>query len=232
LLEEIVLYQGQVLDGRRRQAACIRAGVKPLYRDFGSRASDGFGPLDWAFTVNFQRRDLSKGERALCAARYANMKRGYNQNSSVNGKPPVSQREAAEKFGADRGTVERAARVLKGVPELEQAVLAETVSVSDAAAIAGEDPKLQREALEAVQAGEAKTLKEAVRTVKGRPPTDRAALCRALEEMIEQLAGVDLVCVRSARGHAREARDARDQARDSLKAAQASLGRLCKVLGS
>ena len=90
LLEEIVLYEGKVLDGRRRQAACIRAGVKPLYRDFGSRASDGYNPLEWAFATNFQRRDLSKAERALAAARYANMKRGHIRRHSFSASLSVS----------------------------------------------------------------------------------------------------------------------------------------------
>ena len=39
--EEIVLHEKKVLDGRRRQAACIRAGTTPLYRKWGSRTTDG-----------------------------------------------------------------------------------------------------------------------------------------------------------------------------------------------
>jgi ParB-like chromosome segregation protein Spo0J len=230
LLEEIVLYQGQVLDGKRRQAAAIRAGVKPLYREFGSHASDGFNPADWAFTVNFHRRHLSKAERALAAAKYANMKRGHNQHSTMNGTKPVSQREAAEKFGVNDQTVGRAAKVLKGVPELEKAVLTETVSVSDAAAIAGEDPKLQRQALQAVEEGKSGTLKEAVQKAKGPPPIDPAGLCRTIDDLIEQLEGAD-VRVRG-RGKVRDAREALDLACESLKSARSFLRRLCGVLGA
>ena len=31
LLEEITVWRGQIIDGRHRYAACIRAGVKPRF---------------------------------------------------------------------------------------------------------------------------------------------------------------------------------------------------------
>jgi hypothetical protein len=234
LLEYIVLYDGKVLDGRRRQAACIRAGVKPLYRDFGSRASDGFSPLEWAFATNFHRRDLSKAERALAAAKYANMKCGENQHTNTNGTKPISRREAGARFDVDPRTIDRAKKVLKGVPELEQAVLTETVSMSDAAAIAGADPKLQRQALADVAGGKAGTLKEAVAGARPPPVPDPFELCRAIDELISQVEAVP-VRVRGkahdAQG-AREAREARELACESLKSARAFLSRLCRVVAA
>ena len=105
LKEEIVLYCGQVLDGRRRQIACLRAKVKPLYRDFGSKATDGFDPVNFAFHVNYHRRDdLTKAEKALAAAKFGNMKAVVitsTPKAAIRSGPPPrsSKKEASAKFG-------------------------------------------------------------------------------------------------------------------------------------
>jgi ParB-like chromosome segregation protein Spo0J len=188
-LEEIVLYQGMVLDGRRRQKAALQAKVKPIYRDFGTRHSDGFSALEFCLAVNLHRRDLSKNERAIAAAKYATMKRGFNQHTTDDdGRPPVSQRKAAERFGTTETQAQRAKKVLsKGTPELQEAMQAEKVSVSDAAKVAGEKPALQRKAVEAVQSGKARTLTEAVQASKGAPAVDAADICKQLDKLSEEL---------------------------------------------
>jgi len=108
--DEIVLFEKQVLEGRRRQAACIRAGVKPRYREFGSKKSDGVDALAFSFAVNFNRRTMSPGELVRSACAYATLRKGYNPNPTKVGldkKPQVSQGEAAEKFGVNKKQMER-----------------------------------------------------------------------------------------------------------------------------
>lgn len=231
LLEEIVLYCGQVLDGRLRQKACEKAGVKPLYRDFGDHAGDGPDALGWMIAKNLHRRHLSKAERALAAAKIANMRRGHNQHTTLNGQKPVSRREAAAKFEVNDHTLDRAARVLhSGVPELEQAVLAEIVSVSDAAAIAGEDPDVQRQALAAVEAGEAGTLRAAVATFTDAAPASTprevvAGVGSDLDRCIKALNGLPMLA---------RSRDAEVQrlAIDAVKSARSLIRRLAHTLNA
>ena len=71
LREPIVLLDGKILDGRRRELGCLRAGVDPKYRKFGSRKEDGNDPLEFVIDLNLHRRHLGEGDRALAAARYA-----------------------------------------------------------------------------------------------------------------------------------------------------------------
>lgn len=211
--DEIVLHERKVIEGRRRQAACIRAGVQPRFREFGSRPGDGADPLEYAFHVNYHRRDdMTEAEKVLAAVGYANLKRGDNQHTKeeVGTRVPSSQKEAAQKFGVNVKQLKRAKAVLeKGTPELQEAMRAEKVSVTDAAAIAGEAPEVQREAVAKVLAGEKGTLKEAM--AAGRPDhaKDLREIARDLDGLAERLArvetpnvkGRDLACagIRSAR---------------------------------
>lgn len=61
LLQPIVLdSRGRVLDGRNRLAACDLAGVVPNFETY-----DGDDPEGFALAVNTQRRNLTKGQRAM-----------------------------------------------------------------------------------------------------------------------------------------------------------------------
>ena len=55
---------GSILDGRNRYAACRLAGVEPEFTTY-----DGDDPEGYALAVNAQRRDLTKSQRAMVAAR-------------------------------------------------------------------------------------------------------------------------------------------------------------------
>lgn len=65
-LEAIVLYEGQVLDGRNRLAACELAGVEPRTITMGFR-SDEIGPAEWVISKNLHRRHLTKSQSATVA---------------------------------------------------------------------------------------------------------------------------------------------------------------------
>lgn len=223
-LEDIVLFENQVLDGRRRQSAAIRAGMVPRYREWGSRRGDGDSALEFAFNSNYHRRSLSEAERVLCAVGYATLKRGDNQhrvsgNSSDRTNVPCSQREAAKKFDVDPKKVQRAKAVTeRGAPELVAAMKAETVTISDAASIVNESAEIQAQAVGLVAAGEQNTLKAAVASIRGNPPDPSAELARIGRAVTAAADALALVQVGN--------ETARDQAVQSLRLVAACVGRL------
>lgn len=184
LREPCVLLNAQMLDGRRRERACLRAGVKPKYRKFGSRPSDGKDALEFVIDMNLHRRHLGPGERALAAAKYATAKAGRpksakNIEETASGKPPqfeevlpeATNREAAEQFEVTEAQVQRGKVVEgQGTPALQAAVLDGTLSVSDAARVATEPPKVQDAAVQAVRDGEARTATAAIREQEDEKP--------------------------------------------------------------
>lgn len=72
LLEPIVLHpDGSILDGRNRYRACEAAGVEPHFRTFS-----GNDPHAFVISANIKRRHLNETQRAMIAAKLANMPRG------------------------------------------------------------------------------------------------------------------------------------------------------------
>src|SRR5215471_13189311 len=57
LIDPIVLFEGMILDGRNRAAACERAGVAPRYVQFGGDREDA---LTLVVSHNLKRRHLTK----------------------------------------------------------------------------------------------------------------------------------------------------------------------------
>jgi ParB-like chromosome segregation protein Spo0J len=54
LIEDIVLYDGMILDGRNRYRACCAAGIEPTYRPF-----TGDDPAAFVISANIRRRHLT-----------------------------------------------------------------------------------------------------------------------------------------------------------------------------
>ncbi len=122
LLEPIVLHpDGSILDGRNRYHACIEAGVEPRFRTFGDRASDGDDPRAFVISLNIMRRHLSESQRAMIAARLANLDEGRpSKTTAIAG---VSQGEAAELCNVSVDSIGRAKKVLNSaIPEIVAAM--------------------------------------------------------------------------------------------------------------
>jgi hypothetical protein len=62
--QPVVLYQGQVLDGRNRLRACELAGVTPEVREW-----TGTDPIRWVLSLNFHRRHLTEDQKSVVGAR-------------------------------------------------------------------------------------------------------------------------------------------------------------------
>src|SRR5437899_10114338 len=56
LREDIVLYEGMILDGRNRYRACLAAGVPPVYLDCDNWFTD---PAAYVISANLHRRHLT-----------------------------------------------------------------------------------------------------------------------------------------------------------------------------
>lgn len=125
LLDEIVLHDGKILDGRCRYLACERASVTPRFRQY-----DGNDPLGFVISRNVHRRHLSKNQRVLAAARAATLPVGSNQ--STPGGLPIGR--AAKIFEVSERNIARAkAILLQGTTQLVEAVETGKVALSRAA---------------------------------------------------------------------------------------------------
>lgn len=117
----ITTYQGKVLDGRNRYLASQKAGVKPFYQEF-----EGEDVLGFVIRHNLKRRHLNESQRAVVAAKLANMEIGdtyYNLKNidsanlqSREGK--VSQSQSAKMLNVSTRTVATIKAVEKEAPEL------------------------------------------------------------------------------------------------------------------
>lgn len=115
LLEEIVIFEGQVLDGRNRYAACIQAGIKPKFRYFGSKESDGASPAAFVFAKNVTRRHMTTEQKA--AAIVAMMPDFEAEAAAGNGTVTQKVAAAAESMKISPRTAQAALAVSREAPE-------------------------------------------------------------------------------------------------------------------
>ena len=151
LREEIVLYEDKILDGRNRYRACIEAGIELRFRTFGDRASDGDDPRAFVISLNIMRRHLSESQRAMIAARLANLDEGRpSKTTAIAG---VSQGEAAELCNVSVDSIGRAKKVLNSaIPEIVAAVDSGQVTVNTAASLAQQPVPIQTSVIERLTA--------------------------------------------------------------------------------
>ncbi len=160
--EDIILYEGQVLDGRRRQACVIELDKEPRYRNFRGNEAEA---LAYAISANLKRRHLGETERAMVAAKIAKLpvgrptvlepkssgkngkveakseeipeKTGGQEISGIplissNGDQPLSQKQVAELMGVSLDSLKRCKAVLEHAPDLQPAVIAGEMSIGAA----------------------------------------------------------------------------------------------------
>ena len=135
LMQPIILWNdgGPVVDGRNRLAACKRAMVEPAFDIW--EFEDDASVERFVVSQNLLRRHLTTSQKAMVAARLANMRQGARNDLSPNGEK-LSQATAAEMLVVGKRSVERAQKVIsRGVPKLVQAVDDGQVSVSVGAAV-------------------------------------------------------------------------------------------------
>lgn len=145
LREAIWILDGQILDGRNRFKACQEVGVAPILKEY-----EGDDPAAFVVSLNLKRRHLSESQRAMVAAKLANLENGVRADRSsanLQSLPPVTQSEAASLLNVSPRSVATAKKVEEQAePELVEAVANGQVSVS-AAAMATALPREEQQAI-------------------------------------------------------------------------------------
>lgn len=147
LREPIWLHRdGRIIDGRNRYRACLKASVAPEFRTY---QDDDEGLVAFAVSLNLKRRHLKEGQRAMVAARIANLKRGRpTETPEIVEISTISQSQAADLLNVSRESVIKAKRVHEqAVPELAAKVESGEVAVSTAAILAEASEEEQREVI-------------------------------------------------------------------------------------
>jgi ParB-like chromosome segregation protein Spo0J len=82
--ETIWTYKGQILDGRNRYRACTELGIRPLTTEYpGDEAS----LTAFVISLNLHRRHLNESQRALVAAKLANLRPGGDRIEGHDRRP-------------------------------------------------------------------------------------------------------------------------------------------------
>ena len=187
----ITRWRGEIIDGVHRLLACLEAGVEPVFEDLDDDA-DPEGHIE---SKNDKRRHLTFGERAEAAAkRSTRSKRGRprlpdaEKSANLRNKSTsLTQEEAAKSVKISARSVSHGVRVFSSdssaIPELQQAVREDTISVSDASRVVHETPEVQRKAVQLVASGESRTAVDGVRQARresGPPLLERRRRCFSL----------------------------------------------------
>ena len=139
--EEIILYRGQILDGRNRYRACLLKGIEPKFRE--ERPAD---PYAFVASANLHRRHLDLGQRAMIAAKIANLQHGGDRSKPSN--DGLSAEKAASLLNVSPASAERAKQVKDhGVDMLVAAVETGNVAVSAAAKFVHDHPPSEQNKL-------------------------------------------------------------------------------------
>ena len=168
LLDPITLWRGQIVDGRHRFLACIKAGAPPRFEHL----PDDADPLEHVLNKNQDRRDTSISQKAVSAYKVTSRSGPGRPRKDDQDNPerPYTQQEAAKRFGVSRSQVNAAGRVMspdsQAHPALRRAVEQGRVTIYDGGKVVDEPPGIQREALARVVRGRARTIAGAAREVK------------------------------------------------------------------
>jgi ParB-like chromosome segregation protein Spo0J len=148
-LVPVWLYEGKILDGRNRWAACKIAGVEPKTKEY-----TGDEPTAFAVSLNDRRRHMNKGSLAAVAAELepffaADAKRRQIEHGGtapgkaktlveklpqvMQAKPtPKAREEAAKSVGVNDRYVQDAKKVKTEAPEVFERLKAGKITMQDA----------------------------------------------------------------------------------------------------
>lgn len=153
LIEPVVLYHGQILDGRNRLAACELASVEPRFIEVEGDLSS---PVIYVVSKNVHRRHLTTNQRAVIATEMVPMLQEEAKKRQVSGLKnqehsslaPIGANErtwssgiAAKAMQVGRRTVERVIKVKKNSPELYEQIKRDEITPTAAARQLPREPK-------------------------------------------------------------------------------------------
>ena len=177
LLNPVVLFEGKVLDGRSRLAACKIAGVKPRFIEWDGQGS----ATEWVLSQNLFRRHLTSSQRAVVAfqmlpllEKEAKERQRLSRGRGMTGKkrPTFSSNGKASQVAARiTKTNENYVKAIKAIsadaPDLMEAIRSGKLRVPDAAALARlPKPKRTKVLQKLENAGPNKKVKQLIREVE------------------------------------------------------------------
>ena len=142
--QPILLFDGQILDGRHRHDACLLLKIEPKFETFS-------GTFDQAeslvLSLNLARRHLDTSQRSSIAAKLATLDRGRPKNVTIV-TPALTATQAAEKLNVSRMQVQRAKYVNEhAAPEVIAEVDAGRMSINKAKKLIAAQSDKGRQAL-------------------------------------------------------------------------------------
>lgn len=142
-LVPVWLYEGKILDGRNRWAACKIAGVDPKTKEY-----TGYEPTAFAVSLNDRRRHMGKSALAAVAAELEpffaeDAKRRYQQTvgrpkksvekvPQISTQKPKAREEAAKSVGVNDRYVSDAKKVKAEAPDVFERLKAGKITLQDA----------------------------------------------------------------------------------------------------
>lgn len=173
----IELFNGLILDGRRRYLACGRAGIAPRFIEV-----DVADPVRYVLSLNLHRRHLTPSQAAMVGARAreiydrqakerqketairSNKSRAGKEIPEVVNLPPLdsgkARDHAAKAVGVSGKSIDYGTKVLKtAIPEVVKAVDEGRMAVSTAAILASEPEDVQRHEVQFNAIGRARNRK-------------------------------------------------------------------------
>lgn len=144
-LVPIVVWQGKVIDGRKRLAVCLALGIEPSTVTI----PDGAAATDYAAALNLLRTHYTEGQRSMYGTKLATLRQGESvANASIKAfdktpvkspaqAAPITQTAAAKLVGVARASLQDAKRVRRdAIPAVAEAVERGAISLYAAKKIA------------------------------------------------------------------------------------------------
>ncbi|MEV0188466.1 ParB/RepB/Spo0J family partition protein [Kitasatospora purpeofusca] len=113
---------GRLLDGRNRLKACEIAGVDPQFATY-----DGPDPDAYTLAVNIRRRNLTKGQIAMIAAKASSLAEPAGGSRGEH-----SARSLSERAGVSLGRIGQALTVVRHAPDLVDQVISGALGMDEA----------------------------------------------------------------------------------------------------
>ena len=186
LLNPIMVQKGVLLDGRNRRAACAQAGRAPRFEEW-----EGLDPVPFIISQNTKRRHLTFEQRALIAAKLANLP-AHRPGKSA--RVPTSQDDAAKLMNVSARSVRSAKVVLeKAEPEVIKAVEQGRVAVKRAVEIADLPAEEQRDLVQHMSSEDIVVSHERVKKNRKRKATFDRIQAEGGVPNVEEIDEADLV---------------------------------------
>jgi ParB-like chromosome segregation protein Spo0J len=116
----VILWRGQIVDGRNRNAACIRAGIKPKTKSM--EFADDAEAVRFIISTNIHRRHLTDEQRDQIGARLVTMQQGDPAKCGV------TVTAAAAMVHSTPARIERARTIERADPKLAEQVISGEIS--------------------------------------------------------------------------------------------------------